>query len=309
MLHGALVFGLAPLLSGGVGVLRARLLGRAGPPAWQPYRHLGKLLRKLPVIPDTATGLYRIWPFVAFAATAAAALLVPGFALGLATAPSSDFVTLIGLLALARGAAWLAGLETGFGFGGAGAARLVLFSIFAEAALLVAVLVLVLVAHDPTIDGIAAAVAGGQTGVAVPLGLALLAMLAVALTEAGRMPVDDAGGHLELAMGREALQLEYSGRYLALFDYTAMLRLMMWCSLIGTVFLPYGMARAAAVLSWPLGLVLWLGKLAVLAAVLAGFEMSVARMRVFRVPGLLGLAVLLGLLAAVVLFAAQRLSA
>ena len=111
VLHIALMFALAPLLLGLVTKLRAWLLGRRGPPLAQPYRNLRRLLHKTTLVPDTATDLYPIWPFVCFTAIAAAAMLVPGFCLGLLTANLSDFITLVGLLALARGATMLAGLE------------------------------------------------------------------------------------------------------------------------------------------------------------------------------------------------------
>jgi formate hydrogenlyase subunit 4 len=305
--HAVLTLGLAPLLMGTLNKLRARLLGRRGPPVLQPYWNLRKLIRKVPLVPDTATELYKIWPFVGFSSIAVIALLVPGFALNMATAPLSDFITIVGLFALSRGATMLAGLETGFGFGGAGAGREALFSIFSEAALLVMVLIFVLVAGDPTIDGIAQYFGSGQVGISVSLGFALAAILAVALTETGRIPVDNPAGHLELGMVHEAMLLEYSGRYLALFHYTAMLRLIVWFSLVGTVFFPFGMARAGAVLSWPGGLLLWLAKLIGFAVALSLFEVSTAKMRVFRVPEFLGVAMLLGLLSAIFLFVAGKL--
>jgi len=305
LLHAALMFGAAPLLIGVIAKLRARLLGRPGPPVTQPYRDLHKLIRKTPLIPDTATQLYQIWPFAAFTATATAALLVPSFTFGMATAPLSDFITFIGLFAIARGATMLAGLETGFGFGGAGAGRDALFSIFSEASLLVLVLAFVLIGHHPTIDGIGTTFRDGHIGISVSLGFALAAILAVALTETGRIPVDNPAGHLELAMVHEAMLLEYSGRYLALFHYTAMLRLITWFSLVGTIFCPFFMGDSASPLSWPFGLLFWLGKLMAGMVALALFEVSTAKMRVFRVPEFLGIAVLLGLLAAVFLFVSQ----
>jgi formate hydrogenlyase subunit 4 len=307
VLHIALVFALAPLLLGLVTKLRAWLLGRRGAPLVQPYRNLRRLLHKTTLVPDTATDLYPIWPFVCFTAIAAAAMLVPGFCLGLLTANLSDFITLVGLLALARGATMLAGLESGFGFGGAAAAREALFSVFAEAAFLVILISFVLIAHSPTVDGVAGAFRMGHIGISVSLGFALAAILAVALTETGRIPTDNPSGHLELAMVHEAMLLEYSGRFLLLFEYAAMLRLMVWMCLIGTVFFPFGMARAGEVLSWPGGLLLWVGKLGVMAIALSLFEISTAKMRVFRVPEFLGVAMLLGVLSGVFLFVASRI--
>ncbi len=308
-LHIALCFAGAPLLMGLVNKLRAWLLGRRGPPLLQPYRHLAKLLRKSTLAPDTATDLFTFWPLGAFLALAVATMLIPGFATGMLTAPAGDFVTIIGLFALARAATMLGGLETGFSFGGAGAAREALFGIFAEGALLVLLLAFALLAHDTSLDGIAAAFRTAHIGISVSLGFALAAMLTVALTETGRIPTDNPSGHLELAMVHEAMVLEYSGRLLALLEFAGMLRLLAWMNLIGTVFLPFGMARAADILSWPGGLALWLAKLLVMAAALSVFEVSRAKMRVFRVPEFLGAALLLGMLASVFLFVAARIGA
>lgn len=298
LLHAALVFAVAPLLMGVTVKCRAWALGRRGPPAVQPYRELYKLLRKTTLVPETATELFALWPAATFLATATAAVLVPGFCTGLLTAPLGDVITLVGLLAFARAAAMLGGLETGFGFGGAGVGRAILFGVFAEAALLVVLLGLVLLAHASTLDGMALAFAGGHTGMSVALGFALVALLAVALTGAARGP----GGQNELAMVHKAMALEYSGRFLLLLDYAAMLRLLLWMDLIGTIFLPFGMARADAILSWPGGLLLWGIKLAGMAGALALYEVSRARLRLFRVPEFLGGAMLLGILAGVFLF-------
>jgi len=307
LLHAALVFAAAPLLMGVVNKCRAWALGRRGPPFLQPYFTLYKHMRKTTLVPETATELFAIWPVTAFLAIATAALLVPGFCTGLLTAPASDFITLIGLFALARAAIMLGGMETGFGFGGAAAGREVLFSVFAEAALLVVLLGFVLLAHAITVDGIAVAFVTGHIGISVSLAFALAALLAVALTETGRIPTDNPSGHLELAMVHEAMLLEYSGRFLLLLEYAAMLRLLLWLDLIGTIFFPFGMARADAVLTWPGGLVLWVIKLGAMAGLLALFEISTAKMRVFRVPEFLGGAMLLGILAVVFLFVASRI--
>jgi len=118
--------------------------------------------------------------------------------------------------------------------------------------------------------------------------------------------VDNPATHLELTMVHEAMVLEYSGRDLALIDGAAMLKLLLWFTLIGTVFVPFGAAPAGAgPLSWLVGLVCWSLKMGVLAAALAVLETAQAKMRVFRVPEFLGIALLLGLLAAVFLFVSQ----
>ena len=140
----------------------------------------------------------------------------------------------------------------------------------------------------------------------VSLGLALLATCAVALAENGRIPADNPATHLELTMVHEAMILEYSGRHLALIEYAAALRLLLWLTLIAAVFLPFGLAPAGAgPLAWAAGLLAWAAKIAGLAGAMTVLEASVAKMRVFRLPEFLGAALLLALLASVLLFVSQ----
>lgn len=306
LLHVALMLAAAPLL---VGLLRrgkARLLGRAGPSIRQPWRDLLRLLRKQPVVADNASWLFAAAPAASFAATLAAVALVPSFALGMTTAPLSDLLVIAGLLGLSRAALALAGMDIGTAFGGIGASREITFAAFAEPALLLVVFTLSLLAGTTNLDAIAGLLAQGTLGLRVSLGLAMIATLIIAIAENGRIPVDNPATHLELTMVHEAMVLEYSGRHLALVEYGVALRLLLWMTLIGTVFAPFPLAPAGGFPPlWLLGIAAWAGKTLVLTAALGLFETAIAKMRVFRVPEFLGVALLLGLLAVVFLFVSQ----
>ncbi|MFL1461577.1 respiratory chain complex I subunit 1 family protein [Roseococcus sp. DSY-14] len=308
-IHAALLALAAPLLLGWVRWVKARLLGRRGPPIRQPWRDIRKLWRKQPVLAGHATVLTRAAPYLALAATALAALLVPGFAGGMALAGLSDLVFIAGLLALARVALALAGWDAGNGFGAMGAGREMAFALFAEAALLVAFLSLAVLAGGTNLDAIAALFREGGQGLRVSLLLAALAVGAVALAENARLPVDNPATHLELTMVHEAMILEASGRHLALWEAQAALKLLLWASLLLALFAPWGMAPAGAgPLGWAGGALAWAAKLAVLGAALAVFETAIAKLRVFRVPEFLGGALLLALLAAALLFVSTGLA-
>lgn len=104
----------------------------------------------------------------------------------------------------------------------------------------------------------------------------------------------------------QAVGLEYSGRYLALIDFTAALKLLLWLTLIATIYAPYGMAPSGSgPLAWASGLAAWAGKMLVLALGSALLEAAVARTRVFRVPKILGFALVLALLGAVFVLVAE----
>jgi formate hydrogenlyase subunit 4 len=97
--------------------------------------------------------------------------------------------------------------------------------------------------------------------------------------------------------------LEYSGRHLALIELSASLKLILYVSIIACLFAPWGLAAAGAALpALAIGVAAYVGKLAILGFLLALFETSIAKMRVFRVPEFLGAALMLGLLATLLRF-------
>ena len=303
VLHAALMLAAAPVVAGLVRWLKARLQGRRGPPVLQPWRDLLRLACKQPVLAHHATPLFTAAPFVVLASAIVAALLVPSFALGMTSAPVADLLVIAGLLTLGRCTLALAAMDVGTAFGGLGASREMTLAAFAEPALLLVFLTLALLAGTTNLDVIAGLLRDASLGLRVSLGLGLVAAVAVALAENGRMPVDNPASHLELTMVHEAMLLEYSGRHLALLEAAAQLKLLLWLTLIATVFVPFAIAPdGAGPLAWLVGLAAWAGKILLLTIGLAVFENATAKMRVFRVPEFLGIAVLLGLLAAVFLF-------
>ena len=307
LLHLVLVLAAAPVVLGGVRWLKARLMGRVGAHPLQPLRDFLKLLRKQPALAENASWISRAAPYAAAGTALAALALVPSFARGMALMPLSDLVLLAGLLAFGRIALALAGLDVGTAFGGIGAAREMSFAALAEPALLLAVMSFAILAGTTGLEGIAAIFQEGALGLRVSLGLSLIALVAVAMAENARIPVDNPATHLELTMVHEAMLLEVSGRHLALWEAAAALRLTFWLALLAAIFLPFGTAPAGwAPLGWLIGLLAWGAKMALLCIALATFESAIAKMRVFRVPEFLGAALLLGLLGAILLFISTR---
>jgi formate hydrogenlyase subunit 4 len=235
-----------------------------------------------------------------------AAALVPTFATGLMFSWTGDLIVIAGLLGAARFAQALAGLDVGTSFGGIGSSREVMFASLAEPAMIMIVFCVALIAGSTQLSTIADHMATGEAGLRVSLALALIALIIVALAENARIPVDNPATHLELTMVHEAMVLEYSGRHLAMIDLAAFLKLLLYISLIGCIFFPFGIARSG---SGPghylLGLAIYLLKLAGGGVLLGIFEMSIAKMRVFRVPNFLGAAFMLSLLGVLLLFVSR----
>jgi formate hydrogenlyase subunit 4 len=298
-----LVLLLAPALVGLVRKVKARLLRRRGAPILQPYRDLLRLLRKEVVLAENASWLFRVTPYLIFAATWVAAALVPTFAIGLMFSWSADLIAIIALLGSARFFLALAGMDVGTSFGGIGSSREVMIASLAEPAMLMIVFTLALIAGSTQLSTMAAFMDSPAVGLRVSLGLALIALVIVAIAENGRIPVDNPATHLELTMVHEAMVLEYSGRHLALIELAAALKLLLYVSLIACVFLPWGLAQAETSVSAALiGMLAYIAKLGLGGVLLAFFETAIAKMRVFRVPEFLGAALMLGLLGALLRF-------
>ena len=309
LLQMTLVIAVAPVLTGVVRATKARLTRRRGPPLLQPYLDLVRLARKEAVVADTASWLFRFVPYLVFAATWVAAALVPTFATGLLFSWSADLIAIVALLGAARFFLALAGLDVGTSFGGLGSSREALFGALAEPAMIVIVFTLALVAGSTQLSTVAAYMASSYRRAC-----ASRSAWRWSRSSSSRWPRTGASRstipatHLELTMVHEAMILEYSGRHLAVIELAAMLKLVLYVSLIICVFVPWGIAIAdASVEDRLLGAFAYLWKLAVAGVALGVFETSIAKMRVFRVPDFVGAALMLGFLGALLLFVSRTL--
>jgi formate hydrogenlyase subunit 4 len=308
MVQGAqmsLVLLLAPLLLGFTRKVKARMLRRRGPPVVQPYRDLLRLIRKEAVLAENASWLFRSGPYMIFAATWVAAALVPTFATGLFFSWTADLIAITALIGSARFFLALVGMDVGTSFGGIGSSREMMFASLAEPAMIMIAFTVALVAGSTQLSVVANYMLA-HASLRVSLGLALIALIIVAIAENARIPVDNPATHLELTMVHEAMVLEYSGRHLAVIELAAALKLLLYVSLIACIFAPWGLAPAGSGLAgYSIGVASYLAKLAVGGFLLVLFETSIAKMRVFRVPDFLGIALMLGLLGMLLLFVSR----
>ncbi len=308
ILQFALLAALAPLLTGLVRKVKARLVGRIGPGLFQPYRDLLRLLRKDVVLAPNASWLFRTSPYLIFTAIWVAAAIVPTFTTRLLSSETADLIAVVALLGTARFALALAGMDVGTSFGGIGSSREMMISSLAEPAMLMVTFTVALLVRSTSLPHIAEFMLSQDVGVRVSLLLGLVSLVIVAIGENARIPVDNPATHLELTMVHEAMILEYSGRHLALIEAAAMLKLLLYVSLIASIFMPWGMTVGQlSIGNLIFGVGSYVTKLAVGGILLGIFETTIAKMRVFRVADFLGAALLLGVLAAIFLYVSQGL--
>lgn len=294
----------APLLGGWIKRVKCHLQNRAAPSLLQPYRDLAKLFRKHSVIATNASWLFRATPYIVFGATIVTATVVPLLALPLPTAAVADVIVMVGFLALARFFTALAGMDIGTAFGGMGSSREMMIGALAEPVLLMTVFTVSMSAATTNLSEAVDFTLQSGLVLRPSFLFAALGLMMVAVAETGRVPVDNPATHLELTMVHEAMILEYSGRHLALIEWAAKIKLMVYMALIVNLFLPWGIATEFTTTGLAQGLVFTTAKLAVLGVVLVVWETIMAKMRVFRVPQYLGFAfalALLGMLTHVVL--------
>ena len=294
---------LAPLVSGLIKTLKARLQMRRGPSLLQSYSNIYKLLRKGMVIPDTASWLFSATPYVVFVATLLAGLMAPMVAADTPIGLFGGVLAVVYLLGLGRFFLALSGLDAGSPFGGLGSSREMTVSALAEPTLMLAVFTVAIGAGSTPLAEIARVAINQQWRFLAPSqALAFAALFLVLIAETGRIPVDNPATHLELTMIHEAMILEYSGPYLALIEWAASIKQLVLMTLMINVFWPFGLSA-----TWsPSGVWAGLGwlalKLLILSCTVVLVETANAKMRLFRVPELMAVAFTLGALALISTF-------
>lgn len=282
----------APLLNGIIKRSKAGWQNRQGAGILQPWFDLWKYLGRESVVSQHASWIFRWAPYVCFAAHLAAAGLVPTLVIASPLSGVGDVIVLVGLLALARFALALAALDTGSNFGGMGTSRELAFASLGEPAMFIALFALAIPAGSTELG-----VLIGDGNLSISRLLALAALFIVAIAETGRIPVDNPDTHLELTMAHEGMLLEYSGRPLGLLLWGTHLKQLVVLSLLAGLLFPWGMARELSAPDLAIGFGSYLLKLTLLGLALALVETTNVKLRIFRVPELLGAASMLGLLA------------
>ena len=294
--HVVLVLLVSPLMVNLIKKIKAHFQCRRGPGLLQGYYDLWKLLKKDAVISEHASWIFRATPYVVFSATLLAAAIIPAFTVLPPIGRVGDVIAVIYLLGLARFFTALAGLDTASSFGGMGSSREMMISSLAEPVIITALFVLAITAGSTNLSEIISS--SLTSGYMQPSYLLiLLALLIVVIAETGRGPVDNPATHLELTMVHEAMVLEYTGRDLALIEWASSIKLMLLLTLIANVFLPWGIARETTWVFMLSGIAAIIIKVTVLASIIAVVESSTAKLRLFRVPELIGGSFALAMLA------------
>ena len=274
-----LLLAFAPLIAGIINKVKAFLQKRQGASVLQEYFDLAKWWKKPTILTPYTSIIFVVAPAVYFITSFLAASMVPGF---LADQISiSDAFIFVYILALGRFFMCLSSMDAATAFGGMGGSREVYVSVLVEPAVMLAILINSLRYHSTTLSGMVIDYDGAYFTVSAAL--ACVAFFLVILAENSRLPVDNPDTHLELTMIHEGMTLEYSGPLLTLIHLGSMLKVMVFLTLFGALYLPLAVPLAVKIL---------------FGAVLIGLvEILNNKMRLFKVRVYMGAAIVLLLLA------------
>jgi len=302
LLQGIGFLAVAPLLRGLIKKMKAALQTRQGPPLLQVYYDIGKLLRKESVRSETATWVYVAGPRLYFAAALAATALVPVLVAAAPLETAGGVLGLVGILALGRFALATAALDTGSPFGGMGGSREMTIAALAEPALMLGLFTAALAAGSLNLGAVVRNLLERGAFFHPSAIFALAGLFLVVIAETGRIPVDNPATHLELTMIHEAMVLEYAGPDLALVEWASAVKELLYVTLLIDLFVPLGMATTIAAAPILVALAAWTAKVFLYAIVMTLVESTNAKLRLFRVPELVAVALGLGFLALAIRF-------
>lgn len=274
-----LLLAFAPLIAGIINKVKAFLQKRQGASVLQEYFDLAKWWKKPTILTPYTSIIFVMAPAVYFITSFLAASMVPGFLAGQISI--SDAFIFVYILALGRFFMCLSSMDAATAFGGMGGSREVYVSVLVEPAVMLAILINSLRYHTTTLSGMVIDYDGAYFTVSAAL--ACVAFFLVILAENSRLPVDNPDTHLELTMIHEGMTLEYSGPLLTLIHLGSMLKVMVFLTLFGALYLPLAVPLAVKIL---------------FGAVLIGLvEILNNKMRLFKVRVYMGAAIVLLLLA------------
>jgi formate hydrogenlyase subunit 4 len=276
----------APLLSGFIRKIKNNLRMRKGASILQPYYTFIKMLSKDQVVSKHTSWIFTATPAIVLASSLCVCFLFPIFQPELLLPATGDLLTIFFIFALGRFFLALAGLDAGSSFGGMGSSREMFISSIAEPAAFVSLVVIGLNSGSTSVAAV-----NGPHVFRVSTLLAGFAFFMVTIAETSRIPVDNQETHLELTMVHEAMVLEYSGRSLALIELASHLKQLIFFTLLSWFLFPFLNNPALQWFQFPL-------KIFIIGAVVAVFEVSLAKMRLFRTVDYLVFAFFIALLAA-----------
>lgn len=212
----------------------AHMQNRIGPPVWQPFLDVGKLLSKEDITPALAQGwIFTLSPLLAFGAILTVMVMLPVNAATPAFSSAADLIVVIYLLNIPAIALMLGGASSSTPFGTVGAERYVVQLFGFEFAFIVAALTAAVHVGSLSLSSIVEFQASNGW-LLWHLPLAAVAALLVAPGKLLKTPFDIPEAETEIVHGPLT---EYSGPKLAIFNIAFDIEILAVAGLITALFL------------------------------------------------------------------------
>ncbi len=229
-----LVFlGLAPLFEGIIRKITAKVQSRQGPPIYQPYMDIFKLLGKATINSADNWG-FKFAPMMAFASIVSVIAFFPLANRANYLTQYADIITIIYLLTLGGIAVLLGALSSKNTYAMIGASREMITMIMVEPVLAMTLIMGAVKMKSLGIDMTIFSI--NSVGYGWSVALMLVVYLAALQAFVGRPPFDISEAEIEILEGPF---IEYSGPNYALFKYYMMLKQMFYAALFVMVFIPF----------------------------------------------------------------------
>lgn len=289
---------LAPLLLSFIKALKMYLLFKKPISLFQGYKDFSKLLQKENILSKESSLISVYAPFLVLSPLLVTMFFLPPFTKGSFYVNFVDAFTITGLISLSTFFLMLLGLDSANSFGGIGSSREAFISALVEPAMILTVFSVSMMAGDLGVSkaGINLAEHFPKNHMASFL-FAGISFFILLLAENGRIPVDNPETHLELTMVHEAMILDITGVYLAIIESASSIKFAIFASLFASLFIPFGYDFSA-----PVAIVFFIFKLFLVATLVAFLEVNIAKLRLFKVPNLLGLAIVFAFLSLITFY-------
>ena len=290
LLNTAFVILISPLFISLIKKVKAYLQGRQGPPLFQTYYSLSKLLKKEAVYSNNTSLIIRITPYINIVCVIVASLSVPIVFIPGMSAGFGNVILFLYLLVCAKFFMALAGLDAGSTFGGMGSSREMTFSAVIEPVIIIVFAALGLLLKTTNLYQMFATSLQSSLLINPSTLLISLSLFIILIVESSRIPVDNPETHLELTMIHEAMLLEYSGPDLAMMEMSHAVKQTLLMAVLINVLFPWGLTATPTILSVSISIIAFIAKGVFLATAVGIFESLFAKSRLFRLPNLFMLA-------------------
>ena len=250
--------------------------GRKGPSIMQPWFDFVRLMKKDFVISNTTSAVFKITPVITFASVIFAGLFVPLASGSAIVNIPVGLIVFAYILGLGKFFALISAMDTGSSFEGMGASREACFTSIVEPAFFMVIGSIMALTGNYTFEALGKILSSAGTYGILIIVFTALVLFIMLLTEGSRVPVDDPATHLELTMIHEVMILDNSGSDLALLTWANGIKMLLISSLIAYMIIPSNVSDFVGVL-------LYLGVIALLSVIIGTVESSMARIRMSHV--------------------------